>query len=198
MQKQHLISYLKSKGFPEKITNAFDEIKRELFIPEGSKHLAYENRPLPIGSNQSISQPYTIAFMLDLLDIENNQKILEVGSGSGYVLALMNEISKDSKIFGLEIIEFLTNSSRNILSKNKNIKVIQGNGNNGIPKQAPFNRILVSASANQIPPKLLEQLKVKGIMVCVVGKSILKIKKEKDQIRKTEYLGFSFVPLIEE
>ena len=197
MQKQHLISYLKSKGFPEKITNAFDEIKRELFIPEGSKHLAYENRPLPIGSNQSISQPYTIAFMLDLLDIENNQKILEVGSGSGYVLALMNEISKDSKIFGLEIIEFLTNSSRNILSKNKNIKVIQGNGNNGIPKQAPFNRILVSASANQIPPKLLEQLKVKGIMVCVVGKSILKIKKEKDQIRKTEYLGFSFVPLIE-
>jgi protein-L-isoaspartate(D-aspartate) O-methyltransferase len=198
MQKQSLITHLKSEGFPKKITNAFAKVKRELFIPEKYKHLAYENRAITIGTGQSVSQPYTIAFMLDLLDLENNQKILEVGSGSGYVLALINEISKNSNIHGIEIIKELTISSKKILNKNKNIKITQADGNKGLKQNSPFDRILVSASAREIPQKLLEQLKIKGVMVCVVGNSIVKIKKEKNQIRKIEYLGFSFVPLVGE
>jgi len=195
MQKQDLITYLKTEGFPKKITDAFAKVKRELFVPEEHKKLAYENRPLPIGNNQTISQPYTIAFMLDLLDLEDNQKILEVGSGSGYVLALINEISKNSNTHGVEIIKELVNSSKKIL--NKNIKITQADGNKGLEENSPFDRILVSASAKKIPQKLLEQLKIKGVMVCVVRNSIVKIKKEKNQIRKIEYLGFSFVPLVE-
>jgi len=194
MQKQTLITYLKTEGFPKKITNAFSKIKRERFIPEKFKKLAYENRPLPIGNNQTISQPYTIAFMLNLLDLKNNQKILEVGSGSGYVLALINEISKNSKIYGIEIIEKLVKSSRKILSKN--IKITLKDGNKGLKENSPFDRILVSASAKKIPKKLLKQLSNKGIIVCVVGNSIVKIRKKKNQIRKIEYLGFSFVPLV--
>lgn len=196
MQKQTLITYLKIQGFPKKITNAFSKVKRELFIPEEHKELAYENQPLPIGNNQTISQPYTIAFMLDLLDLKDNQKILEVGSGSGYVLALINEISKNSNIHGIEIIKELATSSKKILTKNKNIKITQADGNKGLKQNPPFDRILVSASAKEIPQKLLEQLKIKGVMVCVVGNSIVKIKKEKNRIRKIEYLGFSFVPLV--
>ena len=134
--------------------------------------------------------------MLDLLDLKNNQKILEVGSGSGYVLALLNEISKNSNIHGIEIIKELTTSSKKILTKNKNIKITQADGNQDLKQNSPFDRILVSASAKEIPQKLLEQLKIKGVMVCVVGNSIVKIKKEKNQIRKIEYLGFSFVPLV--
>lgn len=134
--------------------------------------------------------------MLDLLNLKDSQKILEVGSGSSYVLALINQISKDSKIYGLEIVQNLANSSKERLSKNTNIKITQADGNLGLKQNAPFDRILVSASAREIPQKLIRQLADNGIMVCVIRNSIFKIRKEKGQIKQEEFPGFVFVPLV--
>ena len=199
MDKNQLIKKLKEEGFSEKILNAFAKVKREDFISEEYKKYAYEDEPLPIGKGQTISQPYTIAFMLDLLEIENknNIKILEIGSGSGYVLSLMNEISKNSKIYGIERLEGLVEKSKEILKNNKNINVVLGDGSKGLKEFAPYDRILISASAEKLPEKLYLQLKDNGIMVCVVENSIYQIKRNGLNINKKEYPGFVFVPLVE-
>jgi len=198
MEKEKLIRYLKACRFPEKILNAFKKVQREDFIPQSFRELAYKDQPLPIGHGQTISQPYTIAFMLNLLELKDNQKILEVGSGSGYVLALISEISKNSKIFGKERIEYLVRKSKQVLKNKKNIKIIHGDGSKGLQKEKPFDRILVSASSRTIPKKLVEQLKVGGILVIPVGTSILQLKKHKNKEEIREFPGFIFVPLIED
>ena len=200
MNKKQLISYLREEGFSNEIISAFENIKRENFISEEYKKYAYQNEPLPIGLGQTISQPYTIAFMLGLLEIENkdNLKILEIGSGSGYVLALINEISKNSEIYGIERIKDLAESSKRVLKDKKNIEIFNSDGNKGLKEEAPFDRILISASADRMPENLYSQLKEDGIMVCVVGNSIYQIKRDKDKINKKEYPGFVFVPLIED
>ena len=133
--------------------------------------------------------------MLDLLELKENIKILEVGSGSGYVLALINQISKNSKIYSIERIKELVEKSRKILDDD--IVVVCGDGSKGLKKHAPFDRILVSASAEEIPSKLIEQLKIKGVLVCPVQNSIFQIKKTKEGVVKKEFPGFVFVPLIE-
>ncbi|MEK6936303.1 MAG: protein-L-isoaspartate O-methyltransferase [Nanoarchaeota archaeon] len=200
MDKNQLINHLREEGFSEKILDAFFNVKREDFIFEEYKKSAYEDIPLPIGLGQTISQPYTIAFMLGLLEIENkdNLKILEIGSGSGYVLALINEISKNSKIYGIERIKELAEKSMKVLKDYKNIKVIYGNGSKGLKEEAPFDRILVSASAEKLPENLYSQLKDNGIMVCVVENSIFQIKRNGLNINKKEYPGFVFVLLVED
>lgn len=196
MNKQQLITSLKNDGFPNKITDAFSKIKREDFIPEEYKKYAYEDGPIPIGLGQTISQPYTIAFTLNLLNLKDNLKILEVGSGSGYVLALINQISPNSEIYGIELIEKLANNSKKLLAKNKNIHIISADGTKGLKTKAPFDRILVSASSKQIPKTLLQQLSPDGIMVCVVNYSIIAIKKTPKRNKITKHPGFTFVPLI--
>jgi protein-L-isoaspartate(D-aspartate) O-methyltransferase len=196
MSKKQLATHLKEKGFPNKITKAFEKIKREKFIPERYKRFAHFDNPIPIGFGQTTSQPYTIAFMLNLLDLKDNQKILEVGSGSGYVLALINKISKNSKIYGIERIKELAENSKKILNKNKNIHITSRNGNTTPKGNQSFDRILVSASSKEIPEKILKQLKKEGTMVCVVEHSIIKIKKTDDKNKITTYPGFSFVPLV--
>lgn len=196
MNKKELIESLRHHGFSERIIRAFKETDRENFIPEKEKKYAYEDTALPIGYMQTISQPYTIAFMLNLLELKDEQKILEVGSGSGYVLALISEISKNGKIFGIERIKELAENSRKKLKKYRNIKIIHGSGFRGLKEEAPFDRILVSASAESIPKNLIRQLKDKGILVIPVRESILKITKGKKN-KIEEYHGFRFVPLIE-
>lgn len=198
MNKKQLIEGLKAEGFGDDIINAFSKVKREDFIPIEFRESAYEDIPLPIGLGQTISQPYTIAFMLNLLELHDNLKILEIGSGSGYVLALINEISKNSKIFGVEIVKEISEKSKKVLKNYKNIKVVHGNGINGLKQKAPLDRILISASADEIPEHLYSQLKDNGILVCVVGNSIYQIKKLKGKIIKKEFPGFVFVPLIDE
>ncbi len=217
MKKEELIRSLRSQKFPEKIIKAFEKVERKNFIPEEEKSAAYEDIPLPIGFGQTISQPYTIAFMLTLLEVKNklrtlkNQrflapqkqevfKVLEVGSGSGYVLALLSELCPNGKIFGIERIKELVDMSKKILheEKIKNAKVIYGDGSKGLKEEAPFDRILVSASSNELPQKLIEQLKVNGILVTPVRDSIVVVKKETNENKIKEYPGFRFVPLIEE
>ena len=198
MDKKELIEDLRRKRFPEQIIRAFEKVRREEFVPEEEKKYAYRDIPLYIGYGATISQPYTIAFMLDLLKVKDKQKILEIGSGSGYVLALLSELSPDGKIFGIERIKELADSSKEKLKKYKNIEVIHGNGFKGLEKEALFDRILVSASAEEIPYNLINQLKEKGILVTPVRSSILRIVKEKKENKIEEYPGFAFVPLIDE
>lgn len=203
MNKEHLIEYLKEQGFSESVLGAFKKIKREDFTPEDKKQCAYENSALPIGHNATISQPFTIAFMLDLLELRLNskQKILEIGSGSGYVLALINEIAK-GKTYGVEIINELVRRSRQTLKASKKIVILNSNGKKGLQKHAPYDRILVSAACPNLrtAKDLSKQLKSNGIIVASVKNSIFKIVKQNDgqkpKLITEEYPGFVFVPLV--
>lgn len=197
MKKEGLLRHLKNHGFSDSIVGAFGRINREDFVPDEFIEYAYEDQPLPIGLGQTISQPYTIAFMLGLLELKDNQRILEVGSGSGYVLALMNEISKNSELFGVEVVKELAEKSQKVLGGKKNIKIVYGDGSKGLPKEAPFDRILVSAAAEELPQKLVNQLDINGILVAPVRNSIVCVIKKSSGNEIKEYPGFSFVPLVE-
>ena len=198
MKKEELIRSLKDYKFPKKIIQALKKVDRSKFIPKSERELAYEDTALPIGYGQTISQPYTIAFMLTQLNIEKrNSKILEIGSGSGYVLALLSKLCPKGKIFGVERIKNLAESSREKLKDYKNIKVIYGDGSKGLKSESPFDRILISASSKELPQKLINQLKINGILVTPVKNSIVVVKKSVKKNHTKEFHGFQFVPLIE-
>jgi protein-L-isoaspartate(D-aspartate) O-methyltransferase len=203
MNKQQLLESLKSQGFSKKILDAFSKVKREEFIPHELEDNAYEDTPLPIGQGQTISQPYTIAMMLSELGLKKGQKVLEAGSGSGYVLALISEIvGEKGKVFGLELVSGLATRSKENLRDYKNIEVFNRNGFNGLPEKAPFDRIIVSAACRVIPEKLLHQLKDRGILVAPKGPRfeqdlfVIQRKKNVFDIKK-KIPGFIFVPFIE-
>ncbi|MEM3092028.1 MAG: protein-L-isoaspartate O-methyltransferase [Candidatus Pacearchaeota archaeon] len=203
MQKKQLIEHLKRVGFPKSIIDAFSLVKREDFVTEDLKDKAYEDTALPIGYGQTISQPYTIALMLSELDLKPGQKVLEAGSGSGYVLALISKIvGRKGRVFGLEIVKDLVKKSRENLESFRNVKIFHKNAINGLPDEAPFDRILISAAVRDIPQSLLNQLKNNGILVAPRGpvfeQNIVVIQKKGDNfITKSEIPGFVFVPLIE-
>lgn len=196
MDKNDLISYLSSSGFSGPVISAFESIDRERFLPPSLRHLAYEDAALPIGYGQTISQPYTIAFMLDLLDVHPGQKILEIGSGSGYVLALLSDMNNDGPIYGVEKIGELVGKSKNNVRRIGNVEVRQATKELGLAAEAPFDRILVSASAESLPEQLLNQLSDNGTMVCPVGTSILRVTLKNREAYIETYEGFAFVPLV--
>lgn len=196
MTKQQLLEILRSEGFDDKILKAFKEVDREKFVPPEYKELTYEDRPLPIGFDQTISQPTTIAFMLSKLNLING-KILEVGSGSGYVLELMHNIAPDAKIIGTERIKELAARSSQMLSDLEGVKIVHTEHGVGLPSDAPFDRILVSASARELPGKLIAQLSEGGRIVCPVRSYILVLDKINGKIRGEQFPGFAFVKLYE-
>jgi protein-L-isoaspartate(D-aspartate) O-methyltransferase len=198
--KENLLEQLRQEGFSEEIINAFGKVNREDFVSAPYAGEAYQNTALPIGYDQTISQPSTIAFMLEKSELKDGQKVLEVGSGSGYVLALMAEIIKEGEIYGTERVEELYDMARHRLKDIPNIKVFYTPAGIGLAEKAPFDRILVSAAADQsIPQALFDQLKKGGIIVCPVANSIIKAKKGEDGIISAEnYPGFAFVPLMTE
>ena len=203
MNKEQLLQSLQARGFPKKILEAFSKVPREEFIPEEIIDKAYEDTALPIGKGQTISQPYTIAIMLSELDPKTGQKILEVGSGCGYVLALLSEIvGKGGKVFGLEIVKELAEKSKENLHEYKNVRVLHKSGFEGFPDKAPFDRILISAAIREIPEPLISQLKVGGILVAPKGsrfeQDIIAIKrKSKAEFELLKRIpGFVFVPFI--
>jgi len=196
MDKEQLTQRLKEKKFPDKIVAAFSTVDREKFFPKKLRKFAYNDEAYPLGGGATISQPSTIAFMFSLLEIKDGQKILEVGSGSGYVLELLSEISGGSKIYGVEIIDKLIKSSRKSLSSRGNIQIFKALEVLGLPEKKPFDRILVSAAGTEISRELIGQLIDGGIMVCPVYNSIIKAVKTGDEITIQEFPGFVFVPLI--
>lgn len=191
--------YLKS----DLIISAFEKIDRIDFVPEELKSQAYENVALPIGFDQTISQPLTVAFMLELLDPKSGQMILDIGSGSGWTVALLAEITGEKgKVIAAERIKELLEFGKNNVEKYSFIKkgvakFYLADGSVGFMEEAPFDRILVSASSQSIPEALKSQLRVGGKMVIPVRNSIIYLerKSENDYYEK-EYPGFSFVPLI--
>jgi protein-L-isoaspartate(D-aspartate) O-methyltransferase len=205
MNKKELLESLKEKGFSEKILDAFSRVKREDFIPKNIKAMAYEDTALPIGHGQTIRQPYTISVMLSLLDLKRGQKVLEIGSGCGYVLALLSEIvGEQGKIYGLEIVKELAEKSKENLVEYDNIKVYNRNGSKGLPEKAPFDSVIISAAMRNIPEKIMGQLKNRGILVAPKGsrfeQEIIAIqRKSSSEFEMIKRLpGFVFVPFIGE
>ena len=201
-----LIEDLISEGWLKtpRIIEAFKKIKRVDFLPENLKDLAQLNEALPIGYGQTISQPLVVAFMLELLQPKEGEKILDIGSGSGWTSALLAEIvGEKGKVIALEIIpELVEFGKKNVAKYNflekKIVEFILGDGSKGYSKEAPFDKILVSASAKKCYDAWREQLKVGGRIVTPIGNSIwLFIKKSKEEFEEFEYPGFVFVPLIE-
>jgi len=206
---KNLISQLISQGYlktPE-IIEAFRQIERKDFVPEDLKSEAGVNSPLPIGFGQTISQPLTVAFMLELLQPKPGDKILDVGSGSGWqtnLLAYIVSQKPGGKVYALEripqLIEFSKRNTKKYQFVEKGvIEFIHRDGAQGLEHEAPFDKIIAAASADEIPPAWKQQLKAKGRLVTPVRSSIwLLIKQEKDKFEKKEFPGFAFVPLIEE
>ena len=197
-----LIEELMSMGYLKtpRIIEAFRKVDRKDFILEDLQHEAYGNYPLPIGNGQTISQPLTVAFMLELLNPAEGDKILEVGAGSGWQTALLAElVGKKGKVVAIERIPKLAKMAQRNLARYKytQIELVLGDGAEGYDRQAPYDKIIAAASASSIPKAWEKQLKISGIAVFPLGNSIYLITKIKEnRFERKEYPGFVFVPLI--
>ena len=204
MSNNELILSMIDRGalYSTQIIKAFENIDRKYFIPNEYKEFTYIDKPLPIGKGQTISQPSTVAFMLELLEPKSGENILDIGSGSGWTTALLCYIvGENGSVLGLERVDELVKKGQENIGKlpfNSNCKIEKAGKELGTPGKK-YNKILVSASANEIPKELFEQLEIGGILVVPVKNSIFKFKKiSHDQIINEEYPGFVFVPLIKE
>ncbi len=157
-------------AFADNVMGALGQVPRVKFVPESSWRSAYDNRPLPIGHGQTISQPYIVALMTDLLDISPNDRVLEIGTGCGYQTAVLAELARD--VFTLEVISHLQEAARDRLSTlgYSNIQYRVGNGWRGWPDGAPFEAIIVTAAAAELPTALVDQLAPSGRMIVPIGR----------------------------
>ncbi len=196
-----VVEQIESRGIKNKrVLKAMRTVPRHLFVPESLRNLSYIDRPLPIGEEQTISQPYIVALMTELIEPEKNDRILEIGTGSGYQAAVLAEFCKE--VYTIEIIESLANSAEMRLKSMgyENIKVRHGDGFQGWEKHAPFNGIIVTAAPEKVPPPLLEQLAEGGRMIIPVGsqwmwQELYLIKKIKGKIIKEKIAPVRFVPM---
>lgn len=166
---KRVTKYVEKGTFDEDVMHAMRTTPRHLFVPADARAFAYENRPLPIGYGQTISQPYIVALMTDLLRPEPGHKVLEIGTGSGYQAAVLAQLVKE--VFSIEIIEQLGKSSTRVLKDlgYNNVTTRIADGYDGWPEHAPFDSIIVTAAISHIPPPLVKQLKNGGTMVIPVG-----------------------------
>lgn len=193
--------HLGKTALDEKVMIAMSSVPRHSFVPKTYMNLAYENRPLPIGQGQTISQPYIVAIMTDLLDVKPSDIVLEVGTGSGYQAAVLAKLAK--QVYTIEIIKPLQRSAAERLTRlgYTNVETKLGDGYYGWHEHAPFDAIMVTAAAGQIPPPLIKQLKPGGKMIIPVGGAFLTqylvlIEKRLDDTLSTrQILPVLFVPL---
>ncbi len=184
------------------VLEAMRKVPRHLFVPPEYRHMAYEDGPLSIGSRQTISQPYVVALMTELLALNRPDRVLEIGVGSGYQTAVLAELVEE--VIGIERINVLANQARERLASlgYKNIRVIEADGTFGYPAEAPYEGILVAAAAPSIPQPLIDQLAEGGRLVIPVGDSanqvIQRVRRKEDQILVEKLIPVRFVPLIGE
>jgi protein-L-isoaspartate(D-aspartate) O-methyltransferase len=175
------------------------ETPRHLFVPEPYQKQAYQDGPLPIGHQQTISQPYIVALMTELLQLKGDEKVLEIGTGSGYQAAVLAQLTKS--VYTIEIVEPLAKSSSVLLKRlgHDNVIVKWGDGYKGWPEHAPFDRIIVTAAPEEIPQALIDQLAVGGRMVLPVGKhyqELVLVTKNEKRVTRKDIIPVRFVPMV--
>jgi protein-L-isoaspartate(D-aspartate) O-methyltransferase len=206
-EREELVKHLVRWGYLSKrdIIDAFKKVPRHEFIPENIREYSYADQPLSIGHGQTISAPSMIAIMLESLDLEMGQKVLEVGTGSGYNAALIAEIvGRNGEVFSIERIDKLAEFGRANLKRTGYswIKIVVGDGTCGYEKEAPWDRILVTACAPEVPKPLVKQLKIGGKLGAPVGQHymfqtwVVAEKLGEEELKIEEHGGCSFVPLV--
>ena len=197
-----LVEELKSKGISdENVLNAINAVPRHVFLDSSFLNFAYQDKAFPIGSGQTISQPVTVAFQSSLLEIKKNMKVLEIGTGSGYQACVLAEMG--AKVFSIERQRKLYTKTKAFLAEFPyRIKMFLGDGNKGLPTYGPFDRIIITAAAPEIPQTLVDQLKVGGMMVIPLSENencqtMLRLTKQEDgSLKREEYGDFRFVPML--
>ena len=200
--RKKLVDSIRDKGITdEKVLTAIMNIPRHFFLDTALQDIAYEDRAFPIAEGQTISQPYTVAYQTQLLQVKQYDKILEIGTGSVYQACVLAEMG--AQVFTIERQKKLYEKNKHFVLKSKypNIKFFYGDGFEGLPTYAPFDKIIITAAAPEIPPKLLEQLKPGGKMVLPrdegVYQRMLRITKNEDGTYEEEaFENFSFVPML--
>lgn len=205
LRKLMIKNQLQSRGIrDDAVLEVMRSVERHNFVPENYRDRAYSDGPLPIGHGQTISQPYIVAFMTEQLQVSSQHKVLEIGTGSGYQAAILGELAKH--VFTIEIIPELAEGAKNILNhlSYKNITVRAGDGYKGWPKEAPFERIMVTAAPTEVPQTLVDQLAPGGRMILPVGAQFLVQylwvieKDDQGTVRKEKILPVRFVPMVKE
>jgi protein-L-isoaspartate(D-aspartate) O-methyltransferase len=190
---------IESRGVKDKLVlMAMREVPRHLFVSEKIQEYSYADEPLPIGEGQTISQPYIVALMTELLELKGEEKVLEIGTGSGYQAAILAEIA--GKVFTIEIICSLAESAEKRLKEMgyENIQVVCGDGYQGLKEEAPFDGIIVTAAPDHIPQPLIDQLKAGGKLVIPVGdmfQELMVVSKTEKGIKKENIIPVRFVPM---
>jgi len=194
-------SQLKKRGIIDpRVLEVMERLPRHLFVPDEFRERAYEDHALPIGIDQTISQPYIVALMTEILQIEPDDTVLEIGTGSGYQAAVLAELAK--QVYTIERYEELAERAKGILQElgYQNIEVIAGDGTLGLPEKAPFEKIIVTAGAPEIPTALIDQLKEGGRLVIPVGRRFAQtlrvVRKEGQKTIEEESIRCAFVPLV--
>lgn len=202
--RKKLVETIARKGITDKrILDAVMTIRRHVFLDSSFLEFAYEDKPFPIGSGQTISQPYTVAFQTELLDIKKGEKVLEIGTGSGYQACILAEMG--AKVYTIERQRKLYQKTKAFLPKigYRQIKCFYGDGYKGVPAFAPYDRILITAAAPTLPASLIEQLKPGGIIVIPLGDGdvqtmIRMTKDENGKLTEERFGAFRFVPLLKD
>lgn len=201
LRRRMLDEQLIARGIKnQKVLDVFDKIERHKFIPEYLRQSAYSDFPLPIGDGQTISQPYIVALMTESLRLVGDEKILEIGTGSGYQTAILAELAKE--VYSIERFESLAKRAQTTLKAigYANIKIRVGDGSLGWPEEAPFDRIIITAATPRVPLPLSDQLKENGKLILPLGESFSQVltlvEKRGAKLESTDICGCVFVPLI--
>jgi protein-L-isoaspartate(D-aspartate) O-methyltransferase len=200
--RKKLVETVRSKGITdEKVLHAIERIPRHFFLDSAFDEVAYEDKAFPIAEKQTISQPYTVAYQTQLLEVKPFDKVLEIGTGSAYQAVVLADMG--AQVYTIERQKKLFDSNKNFpfIKKYPNIKFFYGDGYEGLPTFAPFDKVLITAAAPDIPKKLVEQMKVGGMMVIPVGTGevqVMKrfIKQQDGSLKEEVYDRFSFVPML--
>ncbi len=200
-ERAAMVALLREYGIrDERVLEAMGRVKRHRFIPEPyrSRRTAYDDRPCPIGFGQTISQPFIVAYMTEAMQIRPGEKVLEIGTGSGYQAAVLAELG--ARVFSIEIIPELAEHARRVLAaEGYDVQVLTGDGYKGWPEHAPFDVILVTCAPTDIPEALVMQLDEGGRMIVPVGERLQRLvilRKEGGKIRRKEDLPVRFVPMV--
>src|SRR5215208_1781662 len=200
--RKKLVETVKNKGITdEKVLEAIEKIPRHFFLDSAFDEVAYEDKAFPIAERQTISQPYTVAYQTQLLEVKPFNKVLEIGTGSAYQAAVLAEVG--AQVFTIERQKklFELNKKFSWIKKYPNIKFFYGDGYEGLPTFAPFDKVLITAAAPEVPQKLVEQMKTGGMMVIPVGSGDVQtmkrlIKQADGTVKEEVYDRFSFVPML--